>query len=258
MESAKEPSLGQVLKALVKHRERKHRCGHGSAIEKAHEEDLLDCLEFCIGKMSELDPKSKLLEELDCVFGKETKKCVTLSTVHKAKGLEWHVVYILQPYSLPLDFITNKDSGVPQWERIQEQNVAYVGITRASQELLFFRHIKDLTGNPTKIVEVFGEEAGAESDEQWWDEQHRSGNAGASDSFKQPNLTVEEAKKLLNMREGPATVAEVNAAFKRKALETHPDKQPENLKDSFTEHFKKVSAARDLLISAEKSGKDAG
>lgn len=253
MEIAKEPSLGQVLKALVKHRERKQARRHGSAAEKAHKEDLLDCLEFCIGKMREFDTKTKsdLLMELDRVFGESAKKCVTLSTIHKAKGLEWHVVYILQPYSLPLDFIAS-DPLVPEWEQIQEQNVAYVGITRASQELLFLRHVKDLKGNGAKIVEVFGEEAGAESDEDWWDEQQKAGGDDAFEASNELNLNVEEARRLLKMAEGPATVAEVNAAYKRRALETHPDKHPESpesFKNELTELFKRVCAARDLLIS---------
>mmetsp|Transcript_60071 Transcript_60071/g.147684 ORF Transcript_60071/g.147684 Transcript_60071/m.147684 type:complete len:255 (+) Transcript_60071:28-792(+) len=57
---------------------------------------------------------------------KEHKDAVTLATIHKAKGLEWKRVYILQK--------TLKHDDADERE---EQNCAYVAATRAQQQLVF-------------------------------------------------------------------------------------------------------------------------
>ena len=188
------------------------------------------------------------------MFGRQdkNKNFVTLSTVHKAKGLEWHTVYILQPFSVPIRKLA-EGSEVPEWERIQEQNVAYVAVTRASRELLFLKHVKDLKDSPAKIVEVFGEEhADSTSDEQWWDEQQRRGTFNDSEdpSTNVFNLDVNQAVQLLQIRgEAEPTAAEINAAFKKKALIFHPDKVDQHLRVAYTEQFKKINAAKELLLA---------
>ena len=57
---------------------------------------------------------------------------VTLSTVHKAKGLEADNVFILLPEFLPF---LRKDQ--QQWEIEQEYNLKYVAITRAKKNLYY-------------------------------------------------------------------------------------------------------------------------
>jgi superfamily I DNA/RNA helicase len=56
---------------------------------------------------------------------------VTLSTIHKAKGLEWPDVLFLDP-----DLIPSKWAKTPE-ALTQEENLAYVGVTRAQQTLHF-------------------------------------------------------------------------------------------------------------------------
>jgi len=56
---------------------------------------------------------------------------IMLSTVHKAKGLENSRVFILDAFMFPATFAKEK------WEKIQEQNLYYVAITRAKDELVF-------------------------------------------------------------------------------------------------------------------------
>ena len=55
---------------------------------------------------------------------------VTLSTVHRAKGLEAERVIILRPDQLPL--AVTRD-----WEKRQELNLEYVALTRSRRELVF-------------------------------------------------------------------------------------------------------------------------
>ena len=55
---------------------------------------------------------------------------VVLSTVHKAKGLEWDTVMIIRPDLMPLPWIRQK------WQRQQERNIAYVAVTRAKSRLI--------------------------------------------------------------------------------------------------------------------------
>ena len=58
------------------------------------------------------------------------KGAVTLSTVHRAKGLEAERVIILRPDLLPLAVGRT-------WEKVQERNVKYVALTRSKRELIF-------------------------------------------------------------------------------------------------------------------------
>jgi hypothetical protein len=54
-----------------------------------------------------------------------------LSTIHKAKGREWDKVGFLDSHLLPAKWARQ------DWEIEQENNLAYVGVTRAKQELIF-------------------------------------------------------------------------------------------------------------------------
>ncbi|WCL80885.1 UvrD-helicase domain-containing protein [Saprospira sp. CCB-QB6] len=55
---------------------------------------------------------------------------IKLSTIHRAKGLENDVVFIINYDSLPLYRDNQQD-----WERIQERNLKYVALTRAKKTL---------------------------------------------------------------------------------------------------------------------------
>jgi superfamily I DNA/RNA helicase len=68
------------------------------------------------------DPKSKEYRPAE----------VHLSTIHKAKGREW-------PNVLFLDSHLIGKYATAEWEQTQEQNLAYVGVTRAMRELTFAR-----------------------------------------------------------------------------------------------------------------------
>ncbi|HEU4327629.1 MAG TPA: 3'-5' exonuclease, partial [Roseiflexaceae bacterium] len=57
---------------------------------------------------------------------------VTLSTIHRAKGLEADRVFLLHPERVPLRWENQQ-----AWELEQEMNLRYVALTRAKQALFF-------------------------------------------------------------------------------------------------------------------------
>jgi len=62
----------------------------------------------------------------------ERPRVVTLSTIHKAKGREWPVVYLLaRNETLPSRWARKP------WQLRQEENLEYVAITRAQRELVY-------------------------------------------------------------------------------------------------------------------------
>lgn len=64
---------------------------------------------------------------------------VTLSSIHKSKGLEWDTCYLLGAAQFqPSKYATQ------EWQKIQEDNLMYVAITRAKNTLI---HVTDV---PTK------------------------------------------------------------------------------------------------------------
>jgi DNA helicase-2/ATP-dependent DNA helicase PcrA len=62
----------------------------------------------------------------------DDKEGTIFSTVHKAKGLEANVVYIIKPDLLPLE-----RKGQKEWEVEQEMNLKYVALTRSKDKLVF-------------------------------------------------------------------------------------------------------------------------
>ena len=87
-----------------------------------------------------------IILKLDSLFD-DTKndKVITLSTIHKAKGLEADNTYIILPGNIPM---TYKDQ--QQWEYEQELNLKYVAITRAKKRLIWV----NLDEKGLKMVEV--------------------------------------------------------------------------------------------------------
>ena len=83
---------------------------------------------------------------------------VVLCTVHKAKGLEANRVFIERPDLLP------HPAAKKDWQREQEQNILYVALTRAKQELYFIDEspesirLPEREGGPLTIVVVHGPE----------------------------------------------------------------------------------------------------
>lgn len=91
--------------------------------------DIIKALEI----LSEnINTREELITRIDDIFSKKNKnEGVSLSTVHKAKGLEADNVYIL------CDSLMPSKSAKKEWEVQQEHNLMYVAYTRAKNTLGF-------------------------------------------------------------------------------------------------------------------------
>jgi DNA helicase II / ATP-dependent DNA helicase PcrA len=70
-----------------------------------------------------------LKEAVNKLFS-DTEQAITLSTVHRAKGLESERVFIIQPDDMPMSWRHQQE-----WEYQQELNILYVALTRSKSEL---------------------------------------------------------------------------------------------------------------------------
>jgi superfamily I DNA/RNA helicase len=96
-------------------------------------EDKVNCLRVIIDRVAKIDPNcanpvERVCEEVDAIFTQEKgQKVVLFSSIHKAKGREWHKVVWLQ---------TGPSAWArKEWEQEQEDNLCYVAATRAKHEL---------------------------------------------------------------------------------------------------------------------------
>lgn len=100
--------------------------------------DQYQCLIFFV---QDLDAKaqkiSDLIAKIELMFEAPPKDSATvshvlLSTIHRAKGLEWPKVFILdfEKY-MPSRFATSP------WQKRQERNLIYVAITRSMETLVY-------------------------------------------------------------------------------------------------------------------------
>jgi DNA helicase-2/ATP-dependent DNA helicase PcrA len=91
--------------------------------------DKIECIRIF---MQDAASTEELLSHIDSMFSDKVSSILTLSTIHKAKGLEWPTVYFLNEWLLP-----SKWAKQPYQLR-QEANLRYVACTRAKLELVYF------------------------------------------------------------------------------------------------------------------------
>lgn len=131
------PSLDQLLLALESYRA--HQVDllirADKELSAAMLEDELEALIVLIDRCLEQGKKS--FSDLDWLqqelFQDDAHKqrCILLSSIHKAKGLEWPRVYLLGRQDYMPFFKAEMD-----WELEQENNLIYVAVTRAEHELI--------------------------------------------------------------------------------------------------------------------------
>lgn len=101
-----------------------------------HFYDQQECLFFFISSLDEdSQGVSDLIAKIELMFSDpsgDNRNRVTLSTVHKAKGLEYPVVFLLDAAKL----MPSRYATLP-WQQEQERNLIYVAITRAQERLVY-------------------------------------------------------------------------------------------------------------------------
>jgi superfamily I DNA/RNA helicase len=93
--------------------------------------DKADCVVMFTEGAATVDA---VINKIETVFTDEqTVRGIRLSSIHKAKGLEAERVYLLQPKGGEVPHPMAKQP----WAREQENNLLYVAITRAINELVY-------------------------------------------------------------------------------------------------------------------------
>ncbi len=95
--------------------------------------DVIDDKESCIYAIGDnCKTINDFFAEIEKLFSDDNKSGFIFSTVHRAKGLEADIVYIIGTHLLPLVRKNQKD-----WEVEQEMNLKYVALTRSKNKLVF-------------------------------------------------------------------------------------------------------------------------
>jgi superfamily I DNA/RNA helicase len=111
------------------------RMGEGKEPQQEALRDKVDCIEVLMGALpAGMQTVAGLISTVEGLFtNDEMSPGVVFSTIHKAKGLEWDSVVILDAHKMPATW-ARKD-----WQREQEIHCAYVAYTRAIDELTLVR-----------------------------------------------------------------------------------------------------------------------
>jgi superfamily I DNA/RNA helicase len=90
----------------------------------------------------------ELITKISAIFSDDDSKSgITLSTIHKFKGLEAENVFIIEPQLIPFPYYLDRVGALQQ-----EQNLEYVAITRAINKL---EYITDWTSFEKKPIKKF-------------------------------------------------------------------------------------------------------
>jgi superfamily I DNA/RNA helicase len=97
--------------------------------------DKVETIKVIIGTLQKGASVRQLEEVIRTLFDDtligDRPKHLTLSTIHKAKGREWPTVYLWGRNAyMPSKYAKQ------QWELDQEENLIYVGVTRAQEKLV--------------------------------------------------------------------------------------------------------------------------
>src|SRR5262249_51141088 len=103
-------------------------------------QDTCDCLLRLTAVCKSLEDMRSRIESMfrDIEETANATNVVLLSTIHRAKGLERDVVYLIESRLLPHPRAT------AAWELEQERNMAYVAVTRAKRELVLVGEVSKL------------------------------------------------------------------------------------------------------------------
>jgi DNA helicase-2/ATP-dependent DNA helicase PcrA len=119
---------------LTKYRLREVTRAKGKEAKIAALDDKLDTIRVFMEEAGPHAGIGTLIQSIEALFGdgSDMRGMVTCSTVHKAKGLEFERVFVLDA-----DLYMPSRWARQPWERQQEENLMYVAATRAKRELRY-------------------------------------------------------------------------------------------------------------------------
>ena len=91
--------------------------------------DKLDAVQTIYESNPQVESIEELKVEIDKLFSDDNAP-ITLSTCHRAKGLEAERIFIYHPEHMPLKWRNQQE-----WQLQQEENLLYVALTRSKSEL---------------------------------------------------------------------------------------------------------------------------
>jgi DNA helicase-2/ATP-dependent DNA helicase PcrA len=109
-----------MLKKRITEQEAEDEQSYMNMVEK------IEIIEFM--SVGASDP-AEVVEKIKAIFKDDQTVGISLSSIHKSKGLEANRVYIIHPEKMP-SFYAKKD-----WQKVQEENLRYVCYTRAKHYL---------------------------------------------------------------------------------------------------------------------------
>lgn len=109
----------------------KYHITYADAIQSASVSNRIDTINALEILSYDINTSDELIEKIDKIFSDRKKGGISLSTIHKAKGLEADNVYIACRSLMP------SSNAKKDWEIEQEYNLMYVAYTRAKNVLGF-------------------------------------------------------------------------------------------------------------------------
>lgn len=124
------PHLVEKLDEYFVHMAKKTTEDEGNTLQAL--QDRVDCIKVVVHSLADLkgdQTLAALRALMQDLFRQNTG--VTLSTIHKCKGMEWPNVFLMDENLLPSSYAKQ------DWQLIQEDNLRYVAYTRATSALYF-------------------------------------------------------------------------------------------------------------------------
>lgn len=109
----------------------KHHITLDMAMDDSGISQMYDTIQALEAISEDIFTTNQLIDKINNLFKDKKIKGISLSTIHKAKGLESDNVFICCPSLSP------SKSAKEDWEKEQEYNLEYVAYTRAKQNLYF-------------------------------------------------------------------------------------------------------------------------
>ena len=127
----------------------KYNISYSDAVESASVSNRLDMIKALEILSDDINTANELIEKISNIFSDRKKGGISLSTIHKAKGLEADNVYIACRHLMP------SSRAKKDWEIRQEYNLMYVAYTRP-KNILGFIDDKEFESFTKKTSETVG------------------------------------------------------------------------------------------------------